>query len=74
VIKRIVPLLRKQGFKRGVMGTDSRWLVVWAVVSLGSMARKRSKKSTLVYRTTLKPDQRLAISILPAEGAPGTPT
>jgi hypothetical protein len=62
-----VSLLRRTGFRKGVLGTDRRWLALWAGLSaLGVLRRFLSRREDVVYRGELQPGESLVVEHLPS--------
>lgn len=54
--------LRTRGFQRGVLGSSSKWLGVWAGLTVARELHKRiGKEPVLVERVVLKPGQSVEI-------------
>ena len=62
MVEKLVGFLRTRGWQRGVLGTSSKWLGVWAGLTLARELRKRiGKEPVLVERVVLKPGQSVEI-------------
>jgi hypothetical protein len=64
-MKRLVPLLRRRGFERGVMGNSRVWLGLWATLTVGRLVRRTTRTKPVVQRFSLKPGETLQITHLP---------
>jgi len=63
-MKRFVPLLRRRGLERGVLGHSRVWLGVWAVLTVGRVVRRVTRSKPVVERFALKPGETVVISHL----------
>ena len=63
-MKRFVPLLRRRGLERGVLGHSRVWLGVWAVLTVGRLVRRVTRSKPVVERFALKPGETVVISHL----------
>jgi hypothetical protein len=63
MLGKLVGFLRTRGFQRGVLGSSSKWLGVWAGLTVARELHKRiGKEPELVERVVLKPGQTVEIS------------
>ena len=57
-----VNFLRRQGLKRGVLGTSRPWFAVWVAIGAARFLKKRlGKEPVVVERITLKPGETIEI-------------
>ena len=58
----LVRYLRREGLKRGVLGTSRPWFAVWVGIGAARFLRKRlGKEPVVVERITLKPGETIEI-------------
>jgi hypothetical protein len=63
-VKPAVGLLRRRGFRQGVMGQSRGWLALWIALAGRDFLRKRMQRKAVVARYELKPGQSLLIEHL----------
>ena len=62
MVNRLVRFIRGTAFRRGVIGTSSRWFGVWAGLALARQVRQRlGKEEVVVERITLKKGEAIEI-------------
>lgn len=71
-MKRLVPLLRRRGLERGVLGHSRIWMGVWAVLTVGRLVRRVTRSKPVVERFELKPGETVVISHLTTPATPAT--
>ena len=58
----MIGFLRKQGFRRGVVGNNRAWFAVWVGLGVARFLKSRVTRDTeVVERITLKPGQTIEI-------------
>lgn len=59
----MIGFLRRQAFRRGIVGTSQAWLVVWVTISGFRLLRKLvGRTEKVVYSEELRPGQALVIA------------
>ncbi|MHB1710340.1 MAG: hypothetical protein ACYCV7_02900 [Acidimicrobiales bacterium] len=58
--ERLLRVLRKNGFRRGIRGGHPLWVVLGASAWMVSRARRRD--DSVIYRTLLVPGERLTVT------------
>jgi hypothetical protein len=62
VLAKLVTIARRTAFRKGVVGTSSRWLGVWAGLTVARQVRQRlGKEEVVVERITLKKGEAIEI-------------
>lgn len=65
-MNRLLRLLSRTAFRRGVTGGSRPWLYLWVVASVVTWMRKRSADPPPVLHTeVLEPGEAVRISVLP---------
>lgn len=63
VLSKLVPIVKRTAFRKGVTGTSSKWLGVWTLIAAAQFVRRRlGKEPTRLERYVLKPGQSLLVS------------
>jgi hypothetical protein len=58
----VLGFVKRTAFRKGVVGTSSRWLGLWVLIAGAQQVRKRlGKEEVLVERITLKKGQGIEI-------------
>jgi hypothetical protein len=70
-VESILRLVQRQGFRRGVRGGSSLWLIAGA--SAWMLLRERRGRSRVVYRTVLQPGEQLTVATRPPRRRNGPP-
>ena len=60
----LIGIIKRRGFRKGVSGGNSRWVVVWLLISATQVLRKRAARKEVVERFTLKPGESILITDL----------
>ncbi len=59
----MLKFLRRQGLRRGVLGTSRPWLAVWAAISTLSLVRRLlGRKQESVFKADLQPGEIIVIA------------
>jgi hypothetical protein len=62
LMRKLVDLLRKQGFRRGVVGSSRPWFAVWAAIGVARFLKARvAKEPEVVERFVMLPGQTVEI-------------
>ena len=61
-MKKLVDLLRRQGFRRGVVGSSRPWFAIWAAIGVARFLKARvARKPEVVERIVLQPGETVEI-------------
>ena len=61
-MRKLVDLLRRQGFRRGVVGSSRPWFAVWAAIGVARFLKARfAREPEVVERFVLQPGQTVEI-------------
>ena len=59
----MIGLLRRQAFRRGVLGANRHWFAVWIGIGVARFLKERvTRDDDLVERITLRPGETIEIS------------
>ena len=61
-MKKLLDLLRRQGFRRGVVGSSRPWFAIWAAIGVARFLKARvAREPQVVERIVLQPGETIEI-------------